>query len=509
MILALLVNYDYEAIGFFLRSDPMNPRPHRTAYRTSLALCLCLPLLTSCMVGPDFQRPEANVSSSWLGRPPTPAEGVDCAEQSLAQWWTIFNDPRLTSLVERAMLANLDLRMAESRIRQARASMGIAGADLGPTVNTAASLTRSRSPVSTSRSEAVTGNFYQMGFDAGWELDLFGGVRRGIEAAGADLEAASESRHDLLVSLSAEVANDYLSLRSLQQRVAIARQNLEVQNKSTELTRQRFEAGFASKLDVVRAEALAATTAGQIPLLEAQVRQTIYSLSLLLGGEPSALLAELSPDADLPAATATVPLGLPSELLLRRPDIRVAEAKIHAATARIGVAKSDLFPKLTISGALGLQNTTLSSTLNRAGTAWSIGPALNWPLFDMGRTRANIELKKAVQEEELLAYQQTVLNALREVESALIASTKEDEHRQAMARAVAANRSAAELATALYTAGQSDYLAVLDAQRSLYAAEDTLAQSNRTVATNLVALYKALGGGWNAEEAATPDGSGS
>ena len=243
----------------------------------------------------------------------------------------------------------------------------------------------------------------------------------------------------------------------------------------------------------------AATTAGQIPLFEAQVRQTIYSLSLLLGGEPSTLLAELTPDAALPVAIATVPLGLPSELLLRRPDIRRAEAKIHAATARIGVAKADLLPKFTIVGSLGLQNNTLNSLFNQASTAWSLGPSLNWPLFDMGRNRANLELKKAVQEEELLAYEQTVLGALQEVENALIASTKEDEHRQALIRAVAANRTAVDLATALYAAGENDFLVVLDAQRSLYASEDALAQSSRTVATNLVALFKALGGGWPAE----------
>ena len=482
---------------------------NRTTYRTSLALCLCLPLLTSCAVGPDFLHPESKVSSQWLGQPPAaPSETAPTAEHTLAQWWTTFNDPQLTSLIERSMQANLNLRMAESRIRQARASMGIAGADLGPNVNTAASLTRSRTPAS-SRSEVVTGNLYQMGFDAGWEVDLFGGLRRGVEAAGADYEAALENRTDVLVSLSAEVASNYLNLRSLQQRLAIARENLKAQEHSTELTRQRFKAGFASKLDLVRAEALAATTAGQIPLLEAQTRQTIYSLSLLLGGEPSALLEELTPDAPLPAAQAAVPVGLPSDLLLRRPDIRRALAKMHAATARIGVAKADLFPKFTISGALGYQNANSNSLFNTASSFWSLGPALNWPLFDMGRTRANLELKKAVQEEELLAYEQTVLNALREVENALIASTKEEEHRQAMVQAVAANRSAVELATALYTAGQNDFLAVLDAQRSLYAAEDALAQSSRTVSTNLVALFKALGGGWQTEETVAKDGSGS
>ncbi|MBA3003421.1 MAG: efflux transporter outer membrane subunit [Desulfurivibrio sp.] len=341
----------------------------RITYRTPMALCLCLPLLTSCMMGPDFFRPESKVSSQWLGQSPTaPAEAAVTPEQNLAQWWTVFNDPQLTSLIERSMQANLDLRLAESRIRQARASLGIAGADLGPTVNTAASLTRSRTPASSTRSEVTTGNLYQMGFDAGWEVDLFGGLRRGVEAAGADYEAALENRTDVLVSLSAEVASNYLNLRSLQQRLAIARENLTAQKHTTDLTRQRFDVGFSSKLDLVRAEALAATTAGQIPLLEAQVRQTIYSLSLLLGGEPSALLEELSPEGALPTAQATVPVGLPSDLLLRRPDIRRALAKMHAATARIGVAKSDLFPKFTISGGLGYQSTNSNSLFNPASS---------------------------------------------------------------------------------------------------------------------------------------------
>ncbi len=479
----------------------MIPHLHRTPCRTCLALCLCLPLLTSCMLGPDFQRPETKVSSQWLGQASIAPEAAPKAVQDMAQWWTAFNDPQLTSLVERAIQANLDLRMAESRIRQARAAMGIAGADLGPTVDTSASYRRSRTPGSGNSGEGVTSDLYKMGFDAGWEIDLFGGVRRGVEAAGADLDTAVESRRDLLVSLSAEVAGNYLNLRSLQQRLTLARRNLSAQEHSVELTRKRLSAGFVSRLDVVRAEALAATTAGQIPLLEAQVRQTIYSLSLLLGGEPSTLLAELTPDAALPVALATVPLGLPSDLISQRPDIRRAEAKIHAATARIGVARADLLPKFTITGSLGLQNYTFSSAFSQASGTWSLGPSLNWPLFDMGRGRANLEFKKALQEEDLLAYEQTVLGALREVENALISSTKEEEHRQTLVQAVTANRTAVDLATALYGAGQNDFLAVLDAQRSLYAAEDALAQSSRTVSTNLVALFKALGGGWPAKEA--------
>lgn len=453
-------------------------------------------LLTGCMVGPDFRAPEPHVPVQWQG---AAADSRPAAPEELARWWTLFADPELTSLEERAIAANLDLKQAEARVRQARAARAVAASGLGPTVDGGASYRRSRSP-ETERSPAVTSSLYEAGFDASWELDLFGGVRRGVEAADADLAASIEARNAVLVSLSAELATNYLSLRGLQEQLAIARRNLAAQTQSAELIRRRFAVGFVSKLDVSRAEALAATTASQIPLLESAARQTIYSISILLGTEPAALMAELGPAAALPAAPPLVPTGVPSELLRRRPDIRKAEAVLHASTARIGVAEADLFPRFTISGSLGLQNSDFSSTFNRASRFWSFGPALNWRLFDLGSTRANIELKKAVREEDLLAYQQTLLTALQEVENALIASTKEEERQAALATAVSANRQAVELAQKLYAAGEGDFLAVLDAQRSLYVTEDSLSQSRRNLVTQLVALFKALGGGWQAGE---------
>lgn len=469
-------------------------------FRFFMVILVLLPFLSGCMVGPDFKQPETELPAQWVGEAPKVADKNDSPDLDLARWWLVFHDPQLASLVERAMAANLDLQKAESRIRQARAAMRLAGADLGPSIDAGASYKRSRTPSLGSDGGKVTTNLYQMGFDASWEIDIFGGTRRGVEAAGADYTAAVESRRDLLVSLSAEVANSYLNLRSLQQRLAITRQNLRAQEHSARLTRERFDAGFVGKLDVTQAEALVATTASQVPLLESSIRQTIYGLSLLLGGEPSLLLAELNAGAPLPSVMATVPAGLPSELLLRRPDIRMAEAKMHAATARVGVAQADLFPKFVISGTLGLQSNTLNALSDRAGSFWSFGPAIQWPVFDMGRNQANLELKKEILEEELLSYRQSVLSALQEVENALVASSREEEHRQDLLRVVAANRASVDLATTLYTEGQSDFLAVLDAQRSLFAAEDSLAQSNRTVATNLVALFKALGGGWSEAE---------
>jgi outer membrane protein, multidrug efflux system len=457
--------------------------------------------MSGCLVGPNFQKPQTDLPQSWAG-PESLVQSSETppADLSLASWWTIFNDPILTSLVERAVQSNLDLKQAEARIRQARAAKTAAVSNLGPMVDATGFAQRSRSPgIEGGFNRANISNQYQAGFDAAWEIDLFGGVRRGIEAADADLAATEEDQRQVLVSLTAEVARSYIDLRSFQQRIAIARKNLVSQRHSARLTRLRFEAGFVSGLDVANAEAQAATTASAIPLLESGAQQSIYSLSVLLGLDPAALLTQLSPPKDIPEQPPPVPLGIPSDLLLRRPDIRSAEAQIHAATARIGVATADLFPRFTISGSLGLQATDFSSWLTWSRRFWSFGPAASWNVFDSGRIRANIEQQRALEEQTLIAYHQTVLTALQEVENALIASAKEQEHREETSRAVGYNLKAVDLATRLYTQGQTDFLNVLDAQRSLFLTEDELASSTGTVLTNLVALYKALGGGWEAD----------
>ena len=458
--------------------------------------------LSGCIVGPNFQPPQVAVPADWIGAAPSaPAElpGVD-----LARWWTVFDDPTLVTLEERAVRSNLDLMLAEARIRQARAARGIAVSGLGPTLDATGALQRSRSPGRNANwqegeTRGVVSNTYDAGFDAGWELDIFGGIRRNIEAADADLQASVESRRDVLVTLTAEVARNYIELRSFQQRTEIARQNLVTQQHSARLTRQRFEGGFVSGLDVANADAQVATTASQIPFLEAAARQSIYALGILLGQEPAALVAELSPASAIPAAPPSAPAGLPSDLLRRRPDIRRVEAEIHAATARIGVATADLFPRFTISGAAGMRSGDFSSWLTWAQRFWSFGPAVSWRVFDTGRTRSAIELEEALQEQALIAYQQTVLSALQEVENALIASAKEQERRQSLASAVAANRKAVSLSKTLYTEGQTDFLNVLEAQRSLFLTEETLVLSTSAMSTDLVALYKAIGGGWSEE----------
>lgn len=461
-----------------------------------------LALCCGCMVGPNYLPPQAAVPDRWAGPVPDPAAVP--SEIDLARWWTVFDDPTLVSLEERAVRSNLDLKLAEARIRQARAARAIATSGLGPTVDATGALRRSRNPGQTSgwrngETRGVVSNTYDAGFDAGWELDIFGGIRRNIEAADADLQAAEETRRDVLVTLTAEVARNYIELRAFQQRIEIARQNLATQEHTAWLTRQRFEGGFVSGLDVANANAQVATTRSQIPALEAAARQSIYAIAILLGLQPADLVPELSPAFPIPAAPPSVPVGVPSDLLRQRPDIRRAEADIHAATARIGVVTADLFPKFTITGSAGVRSGDFSSWLTWAQRFWSFGPAVSWRVFDTGGTRAAIEQQEALEEQALIAYQQTLLNALQEVENALIASANEQERRESLVNAVAANRKAVNLSKTLYTEGQTDFLSVLDAQRSLFVTEEALVLSTSAVSTDLVALYKAIGGGWGEE----------
>ncbi len=464
------------------------------------AALLAVSLVASgCAVGPDYKSPETRVPDRWSA----PAASVPADDPApLARWWTGFRDPELTSLIERAFQANLDLKLAQTRIRQARASLTAAGGGLGPTASATGAFQRGQSPQSSGKTAGPVTNQYQTGFDAGWEIDLFGGLRRGREAAAANLQAAVETRRNVFVTLASEVARNYIALRTGQRRIALARATLEAQRRSAELTRTKARGGFSSGLDAAGADSAAAATAAQIPALETAVRQTIHNLGVLLGREPAALLQELSPEAAVPAAPPAIPAGIPSDLLRRRPDIRAAEAGIHAATARIGVATADLFPKLTLSGAVGTQAANTGSLFQQASRFWSFGPSADWQIFSMGRTQANIELQKAAREETFVAYQQTVLAALQEVEDALTAAAGEESRRAALVQAEASSRKAVELSTALYTEGQTDFLNVLEAQRSLYSAQDALAQSAGALATDVVALYKALGGGW--EEDAKP-----
>ena len=334
-------------------------------------------------------------------------------------------------------------------------------------------------------------------------MDIFGGTRRNLEAAGADLQAAVEDRRDVLLIMMGDVGTNYINLRGFQQQIAIARENLKAQKHNADIIQKRHDAGFVGGLDVANAKAQVATTEATIPVFESSARAAIYNLGVLLGREPAALTQDLAKAAPIPPTPPEIPVGLPSELLRRRPDIRRAEAQIHAATARIGVATADLFPRFFLTGSFGVT----TSDVNKLGSLannkfWSFGPSVTWPIFAGGRIYWNIKIQDALQEQALLTYEKTVLTALKDVETALVAYAKQQETRKSLSEAVANNRKAVDLATQLYLAGKSDFLNVLIAQRSLFATEDALAQSTAAVDTNLIALYKALGGGWEKGEPA-------
>jgi multidrug efflux system outer membrane protein len=484
---------------------------------------ICIPgiwllALAGCAVGPDFRPPETHVPEAWNGLEAaagSPTRLTTSPPVELVGWWKTFSDPILTSLVGRAIESNLDLRQAEARIRQARAGRGVAASGLWPEIDTTGTYSRSHSPAPSSRSQGTappsgtnTGgtsstssstDLFQVGLDAAWELDIFGGVRRNIEASTADMQAAVEDRRDVLVTLAAEVGTNYVNLRGSQQQIDIARKNLQAQRHTAEITRKRFQAGFVSALDVASAQAQVATTESQIPALESAAQSAIYSLSVLLGREPAALLPELTAETPIPPTPPEIPVGLPSDLIRRRPDVRRAEAQIHAATARIGVATADLFPKFSLTGSFGYSSTDLNTLMNWSSRAWSFGPSINWPIFAGGRIWWNIEVQDALQEQALITYEKTILIALQDVETALVAYAKELERHKSLSEAVENNRKAVDLAMKRYIAGKTDFLSVLIFQNTLFQSEDALVQSTRTLTTDLIALYKALGGGWEEE----------
>ena len=467
--------------------------------------------MSGCTVGPDYVPPQVPTPSEWGELQTTPATEAtpppvldwQYSQPSeapvAAQWWTVFGDPMLDSLIERAVVSNLDLKEAEARVREARALRAIAQSYLLPSLEAAGSYSRNHSSANAPMvSAGDTFSLWQLGFDAGWELDVFGGLRRGVEAAQDTLEAARDDQYAVLVSLLGEVGQNYLDYRTDQQRIAIATENVAAQRKTLELTRRLFTVGLATELDVTRAESQVATTESSIPLFQQLASQAMHRLGVLLGQLPMALEGELEPIGAIPEGPEVVGIGLPSELLHRRPDVRSAERQLAAATAGIGVATSLLYPRFFVLGTAGLESVNGDELFTWPSRVASIGPTITWPVFEGGRIRAGIALQTARQEELLAAYENAVLRAFQEVEDTLVAYVREQTRSADLTRAVTANQRAAELARQLYAQGLTDFLSVLDAQRNLFETEDALAGSERAVAANLVALYKALGGGWEA-----------
>ncbi|MGD1275808.1 MAG: efflux transporter outer membrane subunit [Tepidisphaeraceae bacterium] len=464
----------------------------------------------SCTVGPDYKPPQTKSPAQFseIGsatRPTTQPAETSQALPDYRRWWTAFGDNRLNSLIDRAVKGNPDLIAAEARIREARANRGVAASAYYPQVNANGSYSHSRQSSNQPAAAAFGGgggfpgqetDMWQAGFDASWEIDVFGGTRRAVEAADASIQAAIEDRRDVQVSLLAEVAINYVQLRGAQYDLVIVRHNLQSQEQTLALTRRKAEGGLIPYLDVAQQEAQVATTASQIPALETQIRQAIHRLGILLGQDPGALSEELTPEAPIPVGPSSVPPGLPSELLRRRPDVRRAERQLAAATAQIGVATADLFPKFSITGALGTQAANFRQLFDYSSRTYSIAPGVTWDIFDAGRVKSNIDVQNARQVQALAAYVKTVLQSLQDVDDALVAYNREQVRLQSLRQAVQANERAVELSMELFEKGSKDFLSVLDAQRNLFAAQDAMARSEQQVAADLIALYKALGGGW-------------
>jgi len=483
-----------------------------------------LVVLGGCTVGPDFDQPSWLSPSTWFAKksePITPAKSEPVAEPIDPEWWSLFNDPELTALEKRVAGENLDVQTATIRLAESRAQLGVAGAAQFPVFNGNGSYTRQKASDvgvfsnapnalgASGASGATTGGIkgghlnpfdvYQIGFDASWEVDLWGKVRRSVESAQASVEASAEARRDTLLTSLAELARDYIQLRGTQLLLQIARDNVRIAQESLTLTQQRATGGVTTDLDVANAAAQLRTVAAEIPRLEQQESEQINAISLLLGQPPNALQAELIEAKPVPPVPPRVPIGVPSELARRRPDIRQAEAQLHAATANVGVAVANFYPSINLTGSIGLQALQPWKMFNLDAHNYAVGPGITIPIFEGGELRATLELNKAQQQEAAITYQKTVLNAWHEVDNALTAYQTEQARRDQLVQAVAQNQRALSLAQARYQEGVADFLQVLTAQQNLLSTQQQLALTTTNVSANLVALYKALGGGWETQ----------
>ncbi|HWD18197.1 MAG TPA: TolC family protein [Verrucomicrobiae bacterium] len=511
-----------------------------------LLILLGAAILAGCTVGPNYKHPKIATPPSYSQTNAAAASSTNQPE-SLARWWTVFHDPELESLVQRALQNNRDLRQAASRVRQARAQRGVVASGLLPEIDatggfdhargsknvnipsaafgaggggggaqkavahsprqrTDATTTSARTPSATPpggpQSPFGLGGFpgsetdiYQMGLQTSWEIDIFGGVRRSIEAAWANIAATEEGRRAILIGLLAEVATNYVELRSVQNQLQIARGMLQSQQDTLAIINARFTNGLSTELDFQQQTFEAATTTASIAPLEMREREIMHALAYLVAVDPGALDGELAGPRDL-AEAPLPPLGLPSDLLRRRPDVRQAERALAAATAQIGAATADLFPKFSLTAMAGLDSSRAENIMDWSSRYFAFSPGVSWPILDWGRIHSNIKVQNELQAQALLAYENTVARALRDVEDALVRYDRELAHRQALGAAAHAGELALRLARARYERGLSDFLNVLTAQRSLLAAQDSLAQSDAAIRSDVVKLYVALGGGW-------------
>ena len=480
-------------------------RPLGFAWRRLATVLVVVGLLSGCTVGPNYRRPEVIVPADWRNAPEQRDSLGDLG------WWGIFQDPALHELLSTAVVANRDVQVAVARVLESRAQLGVARAAQFPQVNAGASYQYTRpnsenSPfLNGSRGRSpFTGDDFETSVDLAFELDLWGRLRRATEAARAELLAREENRRAVLITLVSDVARTYFDLLELDQELEIARRTLQTREESLQLQRRRFQQGLSTQLDVDRADAEAAVAAATVPDLERRIAQNENALSVLLGRNPGPIARGTPLDGQrLPPA---VPAGLPSALLERRPDIRQAEQTLVSANARIGVAKAEYFPKITLTGVLGVESVSLSDLFTGGSRFWSIGPAMTVPLFTAGRIKNTVKGFEARQQQAALQYLQTIQQAFREVEDALVSHRKVRDIRAERERRVTANRRALSMVTLRYDRGLSTQLEVLDIQRELFSAELEFASATRDQLTAVVQLYRALGGGWQGQPEPSIDG---
>jgi NodT family efflux transporter outer membrane factor (OMF) lipoprotein len=463
-------------------------------------------LVSGCMVGPDFVRPDAQVEEAWLQQH---NQIIKSEPEDLSEWWSVFNDPVLDDLIEIASRQNLDLQNAGLRIIEARAQLGIAvGSQYPQTQQIGGEATANQLSENAPNGAGADKFFYnyQLGFDAAWELDFWGRFRRGVESANASLYATLADYDDILVSLIAEVARTYFEIRTIEQRLVFARQNVSLQEESRDIAAARFQFGAESELDVTQAKALLKQTQAIIPPLEASLRQAKNALAILLGILPTEVQDILGPPKPIPTVPIEVAVGIPAELLRRRPDIRLAEFQAAFQSAQIGIAKADLYPSFSLVGSIGLQSSdkggvrsnraNFSDLFTSGGITYFIGPTFQWPIFNYGRLKNNVRVQDARFQQLVVNYQNTVLRAFQDVEDATVGFLRTQEQAGFLSDSVQQYRRSAELSLIQYSEGLTTYQRVIDSQRNLTQQEDAFASATGSVGTNLIALYKALGGGW-------------
>ncbi|MCB1094919.1 MAG: efflux transporter outer membrane subunit [Verrucomicrobiae bacterium] len=456
--------------------------------------------LTGCTaVGPDFHKPDQAVPEKWSSS----QAGLYETTKVNSQWWRVFEDPLLRTMIDSALRSNKDIEQAEARIREARALREVAASTLFPDIGTSASALKEtisengRIPAGAIPAIPRRRDVFETGFDASWELDIFGGKRRQVEAADARMEGIEEGRRAILLSVVAETARNYLELRGIQRQLGIIEKNLTLQQRTLDLTKDKLRVGVGTDVEVARAEGQLRATEALLPGLNAEIAASAYRLAVLTGQRPSAVLEDLLKREPLPAPPDIVPVGVPSELLRRRPDIRRAEYELAAAMADIGVATADLFPRFSLTGATGLEALHFSDLFQSGSVTARLGPQIRWPIFQAGRIRSNINATEARADTAAAAYEQTILTALSETETALERYGRELETRRKLQAAVVANQRAVDLTQQRFDMGSGTQFEVIDSQARLLAVESDLAKSDTASLTKLVALYKVLGGEWN------------